>query len=77
MFCSKAAGYGNLFKDGEHYVEFASDLSDFDDKLFYYLSHEDEAKEIIDKAYQHVIENHTWERRIQEFTDSVMKNVLS
>ena len=76
MFCSKSGAYEGLFKDGEHCVEFDLDLSDFEDKLFFYLNHEDERQEIIEKAHAHVLRNHTWVQRIEQFTNSVNQVVL-
>ena len=60
-----------LFEDGVHCVMFEPDLSDFDELLFYYLRNEGVRKRLVDAAYAHVLENHTWERRIEQFTDEV------
>ncbi len=73
LFCSGSTAYNGLFEDKTHCVLFNPDLSDFDDLFFYYLNHEDERQEIVDRAYAHVLENHTWERRIEQFTDAVGK----
>ena len=71
LFCSRSDAYAGLFEDGEHCVMFEPDLSDFDDKLFHYLKHDDEREAIVERAYRHVRRLHTWERRIQEFTRAV------
>ena len=76
LFCSRSTVYAELFKDKVHCVMFNPDLSDFDDLLFYYLNHEDERRTIVEAAYAHVLENHTWERRIEQFTDAVRRRVL-
>ncbi len=76
LFCVRHTAYGDLFKDGEHCIMFDSNLKDFDDKFFYYLDHESERQKIIDKGYNHVMENHTWEKRIEQFTHSI-KELIS
>ena len=75
LFCSRSAAYDGLFEDETHCVMFDSDLGDFDDRLFYYLNHEDERQAIIEAAYAHVLDNHTWERRIEQFTEAA-SNIL-
>ena len=42
---------------------FKDDLSDFIDKIHYYLDRWDESCNIIDNAYEDFSENHTWDRR--------------
>ena len=76
LFCSRSDAYESLFEDAVHCVMFNPDLSDFDDKLFYYLRNDDEREEITENGYQHVMQNHTWDRRIEQFTDAVRKIVL-
>ncbi|MEX1112058.1 MAG: glycosyltransferase [Candidatus Andersenbacteria bacterium] len=71
VLCSESEFYDGLFTPGEHCVTFKEDLSDFVDKLFYYTSHADERKEIIERAYIHARDNHTWEHRIRLVTDLV------
>ena len=50
---------------------FEPDLSDFDELLFYYLRNDAVRERVLDAGYAHVLENHTWERRIEQFTDEV------
>ena len=76
LFCSRSAAYEGLFEDKTHCVMFDPDLSDFDDTLFYYLNHEDERGAIVEAAYAHVLKNHTWERRIEQFIDTFRKRIL-
>ena len=76
LFCSRSDAYEGLFEDAVHCVMFDPDLSDFDDKLFYYLRNDDDREEIIESGYEHVMQNHTWDRRIKQFTDAVRKIVL-
>ena len=51
--------YENLFRDGYNCVTFNNDLSDFKDKLDYYLEHEQERQDIIEVAYRDILNNHT------------------
>ena len=71
LFCNRTPVYGELFKDKVHCVMFEPDLTDFDDKLFYYIEHDDERQNIVDTGYAHVLENHTWAARIRQFTEAV------
>ena len=71
LMCSRSPAYEGLFEEGKHCVMFDPDLGDFDDTLFHYLRHEDERKAIVDAAYDHVLREHTWERRIEQFTEAV------
>lgn len=76
LFCERSPVYAGLFEDRQHCIMFEPDLSDFDDKLFYYLEHEDERQAIVERAYHHVRENHTWDERIEQFTETVQPLVL-
>lgn len=76
LFCSRSPAYGGLFEDKVHCVMFDPELGDFDDTLFYYLNHDSEREAIVETAYQHVMRNHTWERRIEQFSNVVRKIVI-
>ena len=76
LFCNRHSAYEGLFEDKKHCIMFESDLKDFDDKLFYYIKHESERQEIVNRAYSHTMENHTWERRVEQFTDYIRSNLL-
>ena len=76
LFCSRSTAYHGLFEDKTHCVMFDPNLSDFDELFFHYLKREDERQAIVDAAYAHVLDNHTWERRIEQFTDTVKERVL-
>ena len=52
--------YGGLFVDGVNCVTYENDLSDFTDKLSYYLDNEDERSLIVDNAYDMIINKYTW-----------------
>jgi len=54
------ANYG--FVDGVNIAVF-HDKQDFLEKIQYYLNHDDERESIRYKAYEHVLQHHTWEKR--------------
>ncbi len=76
LFCERSPVYEGLFEDGKHCIMFENDLSDFDDKLFYYLGHDDKRNAIIESAYHYVRAHHTWDKRIEQFTKLVQNLVL-
>lgn len=73
LFCSESPAYEGLFADGSHCVTFDPHLSDFEDKFFQYLNNDEERQEIVERGYTHVLENHTWDRRIEQFADALHK----
>ena len=75
LFCNRSPVYEGLFDEDVHCIMFENDLSDFDDKLFWYLKHRDEREAMVKRAYRHVRENHTWDRRVEQFTEAV-KEIL-
>ena len=58
--------YRHIFRDGETCVEFKNDLSDFKDKIDYYLNNEDEVSKIVQNAYTEFSQNHTWKSRAEQ-----------
>tara|TARA_R100000995_G_scaffold82318_1_gene56076 strand:+ start:1542 stop:2531 length:990 start_codon:yes stop_codon:yes gene_type:complete len=52
--------YGDFFIDGETCVTFENDLSNFEEKLDFYLSNDSERSRIINNAYNLVSQNYTW-----------------
>ena len=71
VFCQESNLYDGLFEEGTHYISFKEDLSDFSEKLLYYLENDAERSKITDRAYSHVREHHTWEKRVKQFNDSL------
>ncbi len=73
VLCQRTDEYGDLFTDMENVIMVNDDLSDFDEKLNYALrSNAQVARSIVGSAYRYVMENHTWEKRIQQFTAVVV-----
>lgn len=58
--------YQSTFRDGDNCIYFSEDLSDFLDKLYYYLEHEEERNRITWIAYNETILFHTWNCRAKE-----------
>ena len=72
LMCPRSPAYEGLFEEGTHCIMFRPDLKDFDETLTYYLEHDEERQRIVDEAYGHVLQEHTWSKRIEQFTDAVM-----
>ena len=71
LLCSRSPVYGDLLTDRENCVMFEPDLQDFDDKVFSVLRRNEEREAIVRNARAQVLENHTWERRVEQFTSAV------
>jgi spore maturation protein CgeB len=65
VFCEESKNYENIFPP-DCFVLFKHDLSDFEEKLLYYLNNEFARKEITEKAFKEAINNHTWSIRINK-----------
>ena len=72
VFCEDSSIYKKIFQD-DFYVTFKNDLSDFDEKLFYYLQQDVERIKIVEKAHDEVQNNHTWEKRVIDLLQSSIK----
>lgn len=59
------AGIKEWFTIGEHLVTF-EDIQDLQEKVAYYLAHEDERIAIAEAARQHVLARHTYEHRLND-----------
>ena len=65
LFCKNSSNvYDDLFEEDIHYVGFEDDLSDFEEKIKYYLRNDIERKEIALRGCQMSLEKHTWEKRV-------------
>ena len=61
LFCEKVPeAYKFLLKDGVNCVEFKDDLSDFEEKMRYYINNPSERKKITDNAVKFFQNNWTW-----------------
>ena len=63
--------YEEYFTDGVNCVIFNNDLSDFDEKLDYYLNNESEMNRVIETAYKTAINKYTWHHMAQKLIDNL------
>ena len=72
LFCNKMSyEYESVFIDGENCVLFENDLSDFDEKLNYYLSNDEARNTIIENAYKLTKDKYTWESMAEELIKTI------
>jgi spore maturation protein CgeB len=62
------------FKGGETCVFFNSDLTDLEEKIFYYLKNQNEREHITSNAYNMFLKNHTWKHRARFVIDKIREN---
>ena len=62
-----------LFPFDNAMITVKPDGSDFDEKINYYLEHEDEYNEIINRNYKYVNNNHTWTNRLNYIMECLNK----
>lgn len=60
------------YKDGYHLVTYKDDFSDLEDKVRYFLEHEDEREEIAKNGMEFVHTMHSTKYRVKEFIHSIM-----
>ncbi len=70
--CQESSLYEGLFEPDKHCITLKDDLSDFEQKLNFCLNEHDAIKHIVETAYLHVLASHTWEKRVKQFTDSIL-----
>ena len=63
--------YEDYFTDGVNCVIFNNDLSDFDEKLDYYLNNESETNRIIETAYETALNNYTWHHMAKKLIEQI------
>jgi spore maturation protein CgeB len=63
------------YVDGKHLVIY-KDLKDLENKIYYYLKHEKEREKIAKEGMKFVLQNHTTDIRVKEFTDIVNKELF-
>jgi len=63
--------YEGVFEDGVNCVMFKNDLSNLEEKINYYLEHDEERQLIVERAYEKIINNYTWERMAQNLLETV------
>lgn len=74
LFCNDMPDVNNpVFVDGETCVTFKNDLSDFQEKLDYYLNNDSEREKIINNAYDLVYNNYTWKHMAENLITAINK----
>ena len=74
VFCQKLhENYSHIFKHGHNCVEFENDLSDFEEKLDYYLNNEAELNRITKNGFDHVHENYTCSKMATRMIEEIKK----
>ena len=68
--------YDNILEENEHCIMFES-LEELTEKLTYYLENESERNNIIEKAKDHVLSNHTWDHRAKKLTNILQEKIRS
>lgn len=71
LIFSENSNYLKSFIDNELIVTFKS-LDEFNEKLFYYLDHNNERVDIIEKAFNYGKSNHTWSKRIDDLIHDIV-----
>jgi len=75
IFTSTIPGvYRGVYLDGHNCVQFKDDLSDFTEKLDFYLNNDSERQRIAGNAYAEFRANYTWRHRAEEMI-SVVKEL--
>jgi len=70
LLCEKVPkSYEQVFIDGINCIQFDSDLSDFSEKLDYFLKNPKKLNAIALQGHQHVHENYSWATKAEELMD--------
>ena len=64
--CPSSGDYDGLLENGKNCIMFSDDMADFKEKLDYIKSNETLRKTISENAYNDVISNHTYEKRLEK-----------
>tara|TARA_R110001592_G_scaffold52604_1_gene161064 strand:+ start:10709 stop:11641 length:933 start_codon:yes stop_codon:yes gene_type:complete len=74
LFCNNIPKVNNpVFIDGVTCVTFSNDMSDFEEKLDYYLKNDIEREKIINNAYDLVYNNYTWNHMAKNLLEEIRK----
>lgn len=76
VLCPDTIEHRYHFQDGFNCIMVKPDLSNFYDRFEFAINSE-AVSGIIQNAYTDVMKNHTWRVRIEQFTQSVVKNIYN
>ena len=72
LFCNEMLeANGDVFKDGITCVTFKNNLSDFEEKLEYYVKNNEKRNEISENAYNLVSGNYTWKHMAESLLNKI------
>lgn len=76
LFCNEQDEhyFKDIFKDGENCVFFKNDLSDFEEKIHYYLNNTEEYNRIVENGYNEFNEKHTNIQRARDLLEIINSN---
>ena len=60
------SGIEELMEEGVHYVAYDDTIEDLNEKIKYYLEHDEERKQIALRAQTHVLASHTYKNRAEQ-----------
>lgn len=72
VFCEDAPNYSRIFPE-DCYITFRSDMSDFEDKLLYYLNNEEARLKVVKRAHTEAWSNHTWRMRVEQLLEKLRR----
>ena len=72
VFAEQSSIYRDIFPEGL-IVTYHPDLNNFIEKLKYFLDNDRERANITDRAFRHVMANHTWEHRVKTILSTLQE----
>jgi len=74
LLCDRCQLCDKLFTDGKHVVMF-DDFTDFQQKVEYYMTHDNERMKLVHSAAELTVSKHLWKRRSAAFRDAVLEQL--
>ena len=72
LICNKMPEqYEDIFIDEVNCIMFENDLSDFEEKLDYYINCPEERNRIVESAYKMISENYTWKHMAEKLLKAI------
>lgn len=72
LFCNEMLEQNaDYFVDGETCITFKNDLSNFEEKLDYYLKNDNERNAIIERSYDLFLNNFTWKHMAEKIIEEI------
>ena len=74
VLCEESSLYSNIFPR-DVYITFKNDLSDFEELVNSILTNKKKQNKVVDKAYELVYTDHTWEKRVSSLLNIIQNNL--